>query len=123
MSKSGDKLYVCGTNAYNPRDLLIHANNMSASSDLSLGIGGSAHAECPFDPDDNSTAVWVEKGNPSDLPALYSGTITEFSKADSIIFRSEIYNQSTGIKVHEAKRTTKYDSKWLDSKLSKLRLV
>lgn len=115
MSKNGDKLYVCGTNAYNPRDYLVHANNLSVSSDAMYGIGSGAQAECPFDPDDNSTAVWVEKGNPSDAPALYTGTATDFNKADPLIFRTELYSNITGHKIHEAKRTTKYDSKWLDS--------
>lgn len=32
---------------------------------IGLGI-----AKCPYDPQDNSTAVWVESGNPGDLPAL-----------------------------------------------------
>jgi len=122
MSKSGDKLYVCGTNAYNPRDYLVFASNWSAPAageqqqSVQLGIGGAAQAECPFDPEDNSTAIWVERGNPSDAPALYTGTATDFNKADPLIFRTELYNQSTGHKIHEAKRTTKYDSKWLDSK-------
>lgn len=120
MSKSGDKLYVCGTNAYNPRDYLVYAANMSVSSDVMHGLGGGAQAECPFDPDDNSTAVWVERGNPSDAPALYTGTATDFNKADPLIFRTELYNQTTGQKVHEAKRTTKYDSKVLDSKSRRL---
>lgn len=34
---------------------------------IGLGI-----AKCPYDPQDNSTAVWVESGNPGDLPALVS---------------------------------------------------
>lgn len=115
MSKLGDKLYVCGTNAYSPRDYLLHANNMSISTDPSAGVGGHAQAECPFDPDDNSTAIWVERGNPSDAPALYTATATDFNKADPLIFRTELFNQTSGQKIHEAKRTTKYDSKWLDS--------
>lgn len=116
MNKSGDKLYVCGTNAYNPRDYLVHASNLSVSGDASVvGVGGPAQAECPFDPEDNSTAIWVERGNPSEAPALYTGTATDFNKADPLIFRTELYNQTSGHKIHEAKRTTKYDSKWLDS--------
>lgn len=115
MSRSGDRLYLCGTNAYNPRDYLLHAANMSVSGEPALGLGGPAQAECPFDPDDNSTAIWVERGNPSDAPALYTGTATDFNKADPLIFRTELYNQTSGQKIHEAKRTTKYDSKWLDS--------
>lgn len=115
MRENGDLLYVCGTNAYNPRDYLVFANNMSVSSDQVLGVGGSAQAECPFDPEDNSTAIWVNNGNPSQAPALYTGTATDFNKADPLIFRTELYNQTSGQKIHEAKRTTKYDSKWLDS--------
>lgn len=73
-------------------------------------------AKCPYDPADNSTAVWVEKGNPGDLPALYSGTNAEFTKADTVIFRTDLYNLTTGRKAFSFKRTLKYDSKWLDSK-------
>lgn len=72
-------------------------------------------AKCPYDPADNSTAVWVEKGNPGDLPALYSGTNAEFTKADTVIFRTDLYNFTTTRKVYSFKRTLKYDSKWLDS--------
>lgn len=32
-----------------------------------VGIG---RAKCPYDPYDNSTAIYVEKGNPGDHPAL-----------------------------------------------------
>jgi hypothetical protein len=73
-------------------------------------------AKCPFDPSDNSTAVWVERGNPGDLPALYSGTNAEFTKADAVIFRTDLYNYTTGRREFTFKRTLKYDSKWLDSK-------
>lgn len=73
-------------------------------------------AKCPYDPTDNSTAVWVEKGNPGDLPGLYSGTNAEFTKADTVIFRTDLHNLTTGRKEFSFKRTLKYDSKWLDSK-------
>jgi len=76
---------------------------------------GMGIAKCPFDPSDNSTAVWVERGNPGDLPALYSGTNAEFTKADAVIFRTDLYNYTTGRREYSFKRTLKYDSKWLDS--------
>lgn len=79
---------------------------------------GMGIAKCPYDPADNSTAVWVEKGNPGDLPALYSGTNAEFTKADTVIFRTDLYNLTTGRKAFSFKRTLKYDSKWLDSEYS-----
>lgn len=50
------------------------------------------------------------------LFSQYSGTNAEFTKADTVIFRSDIYNVTTGRKEYNFKRTLKYDSKWLDSK-------
>lgn len=73
-------------------------------------------ARCPYDPNDNSTAVWVEQGNPGNLPGLYSGTNAEFTKADTVIFRADLHNLTTGRKEYSFKRTIKYDSIWLDSK-------
>ena len=76
---------------------------------------GMGIAKCPYDPADNSTAVWVEKGNPGELPGLYSGTNAEFTKADTVIFRTDLHNLTTGRREYSFKRTLKYDSKWLDS--------
>ncbi|ODM98681.1 Semaphorin-2A [Orchesella cincta] len=77
------------------------------------GIGEGV-ARCPYDPNDNSTAVWVEHGNPDNLPGLYSGTTAEFTKADTVIFRTDLYNVTSHEKRHNFKRTLKYDSIWLD---------
>ena len=60
--------------------------------------------------------ICLEQGNPGGLPGLYSGSVAEFTKADTVIFRTDLYNVTTGHKVHPFKRTIKYDSKWLDSK-------
>lgn len=48
----------------------------------------------------------------------YSGTNAEFTKADTVIFRTDLYNLTNGRKEYNFKRTLKYDSKWLDSKYS-----
>ncbi|KAG1688937.1 Semaphorin-2A [Nymphon striatum] len=110
----GTRLYVCGTNAHNPMDWVIYSNlSHLGRHDYFPGVGNGI-AKCPFDPDDNSTAVWVEKGNPDNLPGLYSGSVAEFTKADTVIFRTDLYNQTTGQRRHRFKRTIKYDSKWLD---------
>ncbi|VVC90235.1 unnamed protein product [Leptidea sinapis] len=77
------------------------------------GIGLGV-AKCPYDPADNSTAVWVTRGNPGGLPALYAGTNAEFTKADPVIFRNDLFDYRTGQKRFNFKRTLKYDSKWLD---------
>lgn len=111
---NGERLYVCGTNAHNPIDRILYANLTGlARHDRVPGIGNGI-AKCPFDPEDNSTAVWVEHGNPGDLPALYSGTNAEFTKADSVIFRTDLLNPITGAREYNYKRTIKYDSHMLD---------
>jgi hypothetical protein len=60
-----------------------------------VGIGDGI-AKCPFDPEDNSTAIWVETGNPGGHAAIYSGTNAEFTKADTVIFRGDIFDANTG---------------------------
>ncbi|XP_019865782.1 semaphorin-2A [Aethina tumida] len=110
----GSRLYVCGTNAHNPKDWVVNANLTHLSRNSFVPGIGMGIAKCPYDPADNSTAVWVEKGNPGDLPGLYSGTNAEFTKADTVIFRTDLYNLTTGRKEFTFKRTLKYDSKWLD---------
>lgn len=84
---------------------------------------GLGTAKCPYDPLDNSTAIWSEKGNPGQLPALYSGTNAEFTKADTVIFRTDLFNLTTGRKEFAFKRTLKYDSNWLDSKYTRLESI
>ncbi|XP_055306886.1 semaphorin-2A [Sitodiplosis mosellana] len=112
--ENGNRLYICGTNAHSPKDYVIYSNlTHLPRSEYVPGIGLGI-AKCPYDPQDNSTAVWVENGNPGDLPALYSGTNAEFTKADTVIFRTDLYNMTTGRKEFNFKRTLKYDSKWLD---------
>jgi len=111
---NGDRLYVCGTNAHNPADLLIYANLTHLGRHEYVPGIGSGIAKCPFDPEDNSTAIWVESGNPGELPALYSGTNAEFTKADSVIFRTDLHNPKTGSREYSFKRTIKYDSHMLD---------
>lgn len=111
---NGDRLYVCGTNAHNPADLLVYANLTTLGRHEYVPGVGNGIAKCPFDPEDNSTAIWVENGNPGGLPALYSGTNAEFTKADSVIFRTDLHNLKSGSREYSFKRTIKYDSHMLD---------
>ncbi|XP_029406492.2 semaphorin-2A isoform X2 [Bactrocera dorsalis] len=112
--ENGDRLYVCGTNAHNPKDYVIYSNlTHLPRSEYVIGVGQGI-AKCPYDPLDNSTAIYVEEGNPGDLPGLYSGTNAEFTKADTVIFRTDLYNTTAKRLEYKFKRTLKYDSKWLD---------
>ncbi|XP_026463274.1 semaphorin-2A isoform X2 [Ctenocephalides felis] len=111
----GTQLYICGTNAHNPKDWVIYSNlTHLGRKESHPSVTGLGIAKCPYDPNDNSTAVWVEHGNPGDLPGLYSGTNAEFTKADTVIFRTDLHNRITRNKDFPFKRTLKYDSKWLD---------
>ncbi len=93
---------------------VIYANlTHLARHEFYPGVGDGI-AKCPFDPEDNSTAVWVEDGNPGGHPALYSGTNAEFTKADTVIFRGDIFDERTGRREYSFKRTLKYDSHMLD---------
>jgi len=110
----GSRLYICGTNAHSPKDEVIYANlTHLARNEFYPGIGDGI-AKCPFDPEDNSTAIWVKSGNPGDHPALYSGTNAEFTKADTVIFRGDIFDENSGRREFTFKRTIKYDSHMLD---------
>ena len=110
----GNRLYICGTNAHSPKDLVIYSNlTHLARHEFYAGVGDGV-AKCPFDPEDNSTAIWVKTGNPGGHAALYSGTNAEFTKADPIIFRGDIFDENTGRREYTFKRTIKYDSHMLD---------
>ena len=110
----GSRLYICGTNAHSPKDEVIYANlTHLARHEFYPGVGDGI-AKCPFDPEDNSTAIWVESGNPGNHPAIYSGTNAEFTKADTVIFRGDIFDESSGRREFTFKRTIKYDSHMLD---------
>jgi len=93
--------------------ILVLLNDASRVS-IHLGIQQHGVAKCPFDPEDNSTAIWVKTGNPGGHAALYSGTNAEFTKADPIIFRGDIFDEHTGRREYTFKRTIKYDSHMLD---------
>ncbi|OQV16107.1 Semaphorin-2A [Hypsibius exemplaris] len=109
----GQYLYICGTNAFRPKDWIVHAGNLSEVQGYSFPGIGDGIAKCPFDPDDNSTAVWVENGNPGNYPALYSGTVADVSKADHLIFRSDLYDSRSTV-AHPYLRSIEYDTKWLN---------
>lgn len=47
---------------------------------VGLGI-----AKCPYDPYDNSTAIYIENGNPGGLPALVSNIFFLFVRQKTII--------------------------------------
>ena len=104
---NGNRLYICGTNAYSPKDWIIYTNLTHLSQNEY--VPGTGIGKCPYDPADNSTAIWIQNGNPDDIPALYSGTNADFTKSDALIFRTDLYNPITGRRAYDFKRTPMYD--------------
>ncbi|XP_052793466.1 semaphorin-1A-like isoform X2 [Mya arenaria] len=80
----GDKYYVCGTNAFNPkcREYVYKEANYPAqvpgfvSDKENEGIGAS-----PYDPEHNSTSIFVDG-------KLYSGTVADRLARDPLIIES-----------------------------------
>ncbi|XP_064607739.1 semaphorin-2A-like [Liolophura sinensis] len=68
---------------------------------------------CPFDPFDNTTAVYSMQGNPENLPAFYSAANADYTKSIPTIFRSRIFYQN-GTLAYEYLTTAKKDPKWLN---------
>lgn len=56
---------------------LTHLPRSEYVPGIGLGI-----AKCPYDPLDNSTAIYVEKGNPGGLPALVSFFFSHYFKQE-----------------------------------------
>ncbi|KAI0237301.1 Semaphorin-2A [Lamellibrachia satsuma] len=104
-----DKVSVCGTGAYQPRTFSLQKEHLEI---LQAGRRGSGIAQCPFDPNDNSTYIYIQNGNPDDIPAVYSATVTDFAKSDPMIFRPKL-RKDDGTQ-YDLLRTLPQDRKWLN---------
>lgn len=100
-------LYICGTGANNPREFYLSIDRTSITI-LKEGARRSGKLKCPFDPNDNATAIWVENGNPDNIPALYSATIADRTKSDPVIYRPQLSS------AYGLLRTVKHHTKWLN---------
>lgn len=50
---------------------MVYANLTNLGRHEYVAGVGNGIAKCPFDPEDNSTAVWVENGNPGEMNELF----------------------------------------------------
>ncbi|XP_011869172.1 PREDICTED: semaphorin-1A isoform X3 [Vollenhovia emeryi] len=83
LVKTGaNNLFVCATNAFKPmcRDYTVHAGNYTNVKEK----GGQAR--CPYDPQHNSTFVYVDG-------ELYTGTVADFAGMDPIIYREPLQTE------------------------------
>lgn len=101
------RLFVCSTGIDSPMVYYLNYSNLDV---ISLDQKGG-RAKCPFDPSSNYTIVYVEKGNPGGVATTYSGTVTDFSNSDSVIYRPPL----TGPDAKEYRLLrTEQDSRWLN---------
>ncbi|XP_066594900.1 semaphorin-1A-like isoform X2 [Prorops nasuta] len=83
LVKTGqNSLLVCATNAFKPlcRDYVVNTGNYSVSKEK------AGQALCPYDPQHNSTFVYVDG-------ELYTGTVADFSGMDPIIYREPLQTE------------------------------
>uniref|UniRef100_H0WBU3 Semaphorin 5B n=1 Tax=Cavia porcellus TaxID=10141 RepID=H0WBU3_CAVPO len=92
---AGQKVFMCGTNAFSPVCSIRQVGNLSRTIEKINGV-----ARCPYDPRHNSTAVISSQGE------LYAATVIDFSGRDPAIYRS----LGSGPPL----RTAQYNSKWLN---------
>ncbi|XP_062994309.1 semaphorin-6A-like [Elgaria multicarinata webbii] len=93
LKRKNDKLFICGTNAFNPLCRHYKMDTLAPQGDISSGKG-----RCPYDPKDSNVALFADDN-------LYSATASDFKKRDSLIYRS--LGDSPRL------RTYKQNSKWL----------
>ncbi|XP_066485406.1 semaphorin-6A-like [Tiliqua scincoides] len=93
LKRNDDTLFVCGTHAYNPTCRNYKIGTLEQEGDDIKGQG-----RCPYHPDADNFALF-SGGN------LYTGTISDFTGIDAVIYRS--LGDSPFL------RTAKQNSKWL----------
>ncbi|CAD5209253.1 unnamed protein product [Bursaphelenchus xylophilus] len=105
--KSDGNIIVCVSNAMKPILHQIDGSNLKDLENPRSAIGiCSPHSEV------NTTAVFVEFGNPDDVPAIYSGIRTGQSLENHLVYRPPlVFNNK---EIHPALRSVYTDSKWLN---------
>ncbi|KAL3181395.1 hypothetical protein MRX96_036949 [Rhipicephalus microplus] len=86
--KSETVIFVCGTNAYKPRcrDYVISPDGEYSVKEQVPGEG-----LCPFDPKNNSTAIFADGD-------LYVATVGQLSGADPLIYRKPLRTEPFDLK-------------------------
>ncbi|XP_025829100.1 semaphorin-1A [Agrilus planipennis] len=76
------RLLICGTNSFKPvcREYNIANGNYTIEKEK------QGQAVCPYDPQHNSTAIYVDGD-------LYTGTVADFSGMDPIIYREPLQTE------------------------------
>uniref|UniRef100_A0A0N5AAA3 Sema domain-containing protein n=1 Tax=Syphacia muris TaxID=451379 RepID=A0A0N5AAA3_9BILA len=99
-------LLVCSSNAMKPQLHELDAFNL-----LELSPPENVIGICAPDPNINATAVFVEWGNPGDIPAVYSGIRTGFPLDNHLIYRPALIVNKR--ERYPSLKTVYTDSRWL----------
>lgn len=82
--------------------------------DLSMVKEEDGYGFCSLNPTDSSTVIWIDRGNPLNIPSLYSASLldasTKTQPVEPVIYRPELRR---GEKSVPYMRTPKFDSDWL----------
>jgi semaphorin 6 len=106
-----DDLFVCTTGSSSP---IIYHLNVNSLEVKSVDLKGG-RAKCPYDPSSNYTIVYVERGNPGGVGAVYTGTATDFTNSDPVIYRPPLsVLQPSGVTAEYRLLRTEQDTRWLN---------
>ncbi|CAK5055832.1 unnamed protein product [Meloidogyne enterolobii] len=107
--KSNGDLLFCSSQSMKPQLGLVDGNSLLDKQELHTQIGICSQHEGL-----NTTAIYVEEGNPNGLPAIYSGIRTGLSLENQLIYRPPLMNFEGNREIYPALRTPIYDSNWLN---------
>uniref|UniRef100_A0A915KK11 Sema domain-containing protein n=1 Tax=Romanomermis culicivorax TaxID=13658 RepID=A0A915KK11_ROMCU len=107
VKQNDGKILVCGTNAFSP---LCRQYAINEDSTYQVKREFSGNAISPYDPNHNSTWVYV-----FETDELYTGSVSDFTGTDSLIYRKPLDGQGT---TTNEMRTLRNDLKCLNGQLS-----
>uniref|UniRef100_A0A0K0F980 Semaphorin-2A (projected from Caenorhabditis elegans ortholog mab-20) n=1 Tax=Strongyloides venezuelensis TaxID=75913 RepID=A0A0K0F980_STRVS len=106
QTSNGD-LIICVSQAMKPNLMRLNGLSLSTIDEPTISIGVcSTHANT------NTTAIYVEEGNPDGLPGIYSGIRTGLSQENHLIYRPPLIKN--GKEIFSSMRSVFTDSKWLN---------
>uniref|UniRef100_A0A0N5A1N3 Sema domain-containing protein n=1 Tax=Parastrongyloides trichosuri TaxID=131310 RepID=A0A0N5A1N3_PARTI len=106
QTSNGD-LIICTSKAMKPTLMKLNGLSLSSIDEPTIAIG-----VCSIHDNTNTTAIYVESGNPDGLPAIYSGIRTGLSQENHLIYRPPLMKNDK--EIFSSMRSVYTDSKWLN---------
>lgn len=87
---------------------------LSSKYDLAMVKEEDGYGFCSLNPLDSSTVIWIDRGNPLNIPSLYAASLldasTKTQPVEPVIYRPELRRADKAV---QYLRTPKFDSDWL----------